>query len=163
MSAKSISLQLSNWSPGRKPASLAIPTSLVNWTNIPGFHSGPLHILKHKRKKELSLFNINDLLLAHPRPNLVRGSTFSVIRTSWQVNSSSFWIAASILSGTMCQVSGSVARLYHKTNVKKYLRIYNLNFKRICQTKDSYSFMGSIPTPETIYQRVMKYYVCVVL
>lgn len=39
------------WSPGLRPACLAILFSFVNWTNTPGFHSGPLQILKFKKKK----------------------------------------------------------------------------------------------------------------
>ena len=36
------------WSPGRSPALRARPFSFVNCTNIPGFQSGPLQILKRK-------------------------------------------------------------------------------------------------------------------
>lgn len=46
ISPKSMPLQLSIWSPGLKPDSLAIPFSFVNWTKIPGFQSGPLQILR---------------------------------------------------------------------------------------------------------------------
>lgn len=43
---KSSPLQDRIWSPGLKPASRAMPPSRINCTNMPGFHSGPLQILK---------------------------------------------------------------------------------------------------------------------
>jgi len=48
MSMKGTPLHCKIWSPGRNPASRARPFSFVNWTKIPGFHSGPLQILKPK-------------------------------------------------------------------------------------------------------------------
>jgi hypothetical protein len=56
MSPKSTLLQKRIWSPGRRPASRAIPPSFVNWTKMPGFHSGPLQILETRRSRLVRLF-----------------------------------------------------------------------------------------------------------
>lgn len=56
----------------------------------------------------------------------------------------------------MCQVSGSVARLNYHMNVMKCITINITCILKEYQIKDSYSFMGSIPTPEMIYEGIIK-------